>query len=565
MVETLAPKTILSVDDEPETLELLRQELGDERYRLLHAAEPQAALRAIQKEPPDLVVLEIMMRRHDGLALMERIRDLDGPASEVPIVVATRVGEDPTYFAWTIDLGAAAFLSKPVDARELVRAVYEVLHPGEPLPELEAPSPEPEPLAPAAPREPAAEVSGDLAETPLPEVLKRIHEAGATGVLIAEHERRPTGIQFRNGALVAVSAKPRAESSDAYLVRTERIDERQREAALEALEAAGGSLREILVEMGALSEAEFDAALRERAEERLFETFRWRSGEYRFAAGKRIPARDALEIDTDLARLLLDGVVRASPSETVDAFLQGHASRYALAGDGPAHRAEDFELLSWERSFADTLTGQHTLADFRDASDREKRILYAMWITGFVELGSEPELLLCDMVSAPEPEPAEERREAERSLNAEDWFRKGEALVERRQYMEASEAYGMAAHLDPTEGDYVAHLGYALYLSNPKNEIVRREALEHIARGVKLSPEREKPLLFLGRVFRATGQTKLATKMFRRVLKLKPDCHAAHQELRLVQMRAEKTPEAREKNGAGAGLLGQLFKRLGSS
>ena len=203
----------------------------------------------------------------------------------------------------------------------------------------------------------------------------------------------------------------------------------------------------------------------------------------------------------------LDGVVRASPSETVDAFLKSRALLYAFAGNGPAHGAEDFELVKSERSFVEDLTGQQTLADFRDASDREKRMLYAMWITGFVELGAEPELLLHDAVPERAPDRVGQRPEAERSLEAEDWYRKGEALLERRQYMQASEAYGMAAHLDPEEGDYVAHLGYALYLSNPKSETVRREALEHIARGVKRSPERATPLVFLGRVFRATGET----------------------------------------------------------
>ncbi len=155
------------------------------------------------------------------------------------------------------------------------------------------------------------------------------------------------------------------------------------------------------------------------------------------------------------------------------------------------------------------------------------------------------------------PDVAEGHPEAERSLEAEDWFRKGEALLERRQFMQASEAFGMAAHLDPEEGDYVAHLGYALYLSNPKSETVQREALEHIARGVKRSPERATPLVFLGRVFRATGQTKLANKVFRRALKLKPDCHEAQQELRLMQIREEKTGKK------GTGFFGQLIKKLG--
>jgi tetratricopeptide (TPR) repeat protein len=103
-----------------------------------------------------------------------------------------------------------------------------------------------------------------------------------------------------------------------------------------------------------------------------------------------------------------------------------------------------------------------------------------------------------------------------------------------KRYVKAVEAFGMAAHLDPAQGDYSAHLGYALHLTRPKNELVRREALEHIAKGIKLAPDSWKPLVFLGRVFRAAGEPDNARKVLRRALKIQPDCHAALQELRLL-------------------------------
>jgi len=132
------------------------------------------------------------------------------------------------------------------------------------------------------------------------------------------------------------------------------------------------------------------------------------------------------------------------------------------------------------------------------------------------------------------------RKDASRALDAETWFRKGEKSLASKRYDEAVESFGMACHLDPTEGEYAAHLGYSLYLSNPSNELVHREALEHIAKGVKLSPDRETPLLFLGRVFRAKGELENARKVFRRAIRIKPDCHAALRELRLIESRATK-------------------------
>jgi tetratricopeptide (TPR) repeat protein len=93
----------------------------------------------------------------------------------------------------------------------------------------------------------------------------------------------------------------------------------------------------------------------------------------------------------------------------------------------------------------------------------------------------------------------------------------------------------MAVHCDPSQGDYHAHLGYALYRSNPGVEVLRREALEHVAKGVKLAPGREKPLLFLGRIFRESGEIATAAKVLRRALELSPDSPALVQEMCLIQ------------------------------
>ena len=134
------------------------------------------------------------------------------------------------------------------------------------------------------------------------------------------------------------------------------------------------------------------------------------------------------------------------------------------------------------------------------------------------------------------PKPVEdEAATAERAREAESWFRTGEGHLAHDAYAEAIEAFGMAVHCDPSQGDYHAHLGYAMYRSNPDQEILRREALEHVAKGVKLSPDREKPLLFLGRIFRESGEAAQAAKVLRRALELSPDSPALVQEMCLIQ------------------------------
>jgi lipopolysaccharide biosynthesis regulator YciM len=77
------------------------------------------------------------------------------------------------------------------------------------------------------------------------------------------------------------------------------------------------------------------------------------------------------------------------------------------------------------------------------------------------------------------------------------------------------------------------------------------EAIEHIKRGIKLASHREKPYLFLGRLHKAVGLADQAEKMFLRAVQIEPQCVEAIRELRLIQMRREKSK----------GLIGRLFRR----
>jgi CheY-like chemotaxis protein len=131
------------------------------------------------------------------------------------------------------------------------------------------------------------------------------------------------------------------------------------------------------------------------------------------------------------------------------------------------------------------------------------------------------------------PTPKEEQVDS-RAVEAESWFRKGEGFLGEEQFGQAVEAFGMSVHLDPGQADYVVQLGYALHRSNPGNSVIRREALEHVAEGVKLAPNSEKPLLFLGRIFRELGDEAMAKKTLLRAAKIKPDCAAIAQELCLI-------------------------------
>ena len=114
--------TILVCDDDPSLRELVRAVLGP-RYRFVEAADGIEALALAREEPPDLIVLDVMLPGLSGIEVLEQLRTDDGLKS-IPVVVIT---------AWShaeIDAqvaGADRFVSKPFDPDDLSTAVEELL------------------------------------------------------------------------------------------------------------------------------------------------------------------------------------------------------------------------------------------------------------------------------------------------------------------------------------------------------------------------------------------------------------------------------------------------------
>jgi len=114
---------ILLVDDEPNIIELAQLYLEREGYRIITASNGKAALNAVEKERPALMVLDVMMPEVDGL---EVCRTLRGKKDPVAILMLTARDEDIDKILG-LELGADDYLTKPFNPRELVARVKAVL------------------------------------------------------------------------------------------------------------------------------------------------------------------------------------------------------------------------------------------------------------------------------------------------------------------------------------------------------------------------------------------------------------------------------------------------------
>src|SRR5437762_3223345 len=92
---------VLVVDDDHKILRLLRIELSAQGFQVLMAENGPDALEVVERQRPDLVVLDIIMPAMDGLEVLRRVRELSG----VPVILLTAKGADTDKIAG-LELGA---------------------------------------------------------------------------------------------------------------------------------------------------------------------------------------------------------------------------------------------------------------------------------------------------------------------------------------------------------------------------------------------------------------------------------------------------------------------------
>ncbi len=114
--------SILLVDDEPQLLRLVRSNLELAGYRVFTALDACNALKLVDTEMPDLIILDIMLPEMDGYELCRRIREF----SSVPIIMLTAKVEDSDKVRG-LKLGADDYLTKPFSVQELLARIEAVL------------------------------------------------------------------------------------------------------------------------------------------------------------------------------------------------------------------------------------------------------------------------------------------------------------------------------------------------------------------------------------------------------------------------------------------------------
>jgi len=368
------------VDDDRNLCRILSEALESEGYAVRSVFDGDQALAELTEDPPDIVLLDLILPRKDGFAVLEALRAMDAPVCDTPVVLITGCSPTPQNRERAKSLGVVELRTKPVPLTDLLAVVAR--YAGEQKPE-DLREAGPRPAARIESRQPR--LSGSLDDLPLPALLHHLHGLRATGVLHLANGKKRKWIQLRDGYPRAVRSNLINECLGNYLVRYGKISQAAFAESLRRTKP-GRLQGEILVAMEILSEEEIAAALRAQADEKFFEAFGWKSGTYRFERGVGLERANSLGVERSPANLILRGVRERTPIELVEGYICSHADCFLVPAESPFYQFQEIDLESKHEELLAKIDGSRRLAEFLKADADLKRTLYAMLACGLLEL-----------------------------------------------------------------------------------------------------------------------------------------------------------------------------------
>ncbi|HIJ85677.1 MAG TPA: response regulator transcription factor, partial [Magnetococcales bacterium] len=116
------PVRVLVVEDNREIRELVVRYLDEHGMAAVGMADGRGLWAAMEKQPVDIVILDIMLPKEDGLTLCRKLRE----HSQIPVIMLTALGEHSDRVVG-LEMGADDYVTKPFDPRELLARIKAVL------------------------------------------------------------------------------------------------------------------------------------------------------------------------------------------------------------------------------------------------------------------------------------------------------------------------------------------------------------------------------------------------------------------------------------------------------
>lgn len=116
---------ILLMENVPEQVEMLRARLEEEGYEVISAIDGKEGLKKASEEKPDLILLDLIMPKVDGIEVCSRLKE-GADTRHIPIIITTAIDSDETKEN-SLAAGAKDFVTKPYDLEELLTKIRRLL------------------------------------------------------------------------------------------------------------------------------------------------------------------------------------------------------------------------------------------------------------------------------------------------------------------------------------------------------------------------------------------------------------------------------------------------------
>ena len=228
--------------------------------------------------------------------------------------------------------------------------------------------------------------TGELAEEPLPEILRTIHHHRVPGVVTATSGDVVKKIYLMGGNVIFATSSDLHDSLGAYLKKSAIISSGELRVSSSRIDAAHGKRHgELLVEMGVLTPDQLRQIVTEQVKAILYSIFSWEKGTVTFEVGK-FRTEELIQLDVSTPQAIADGirllpdprrvVSRLGPSWTV--FEQGEVAAGASGVSWAEGELKLLSLVDGRRSLRDLIT-----AGPGDVSTNA-RLVYAFWVLHLV-------------------------------------------------------------------------------------------------------------------------------------------------------------------------------------
>ena len=435
------PATLLCVQKDRELGQLYAEALTAEGYEVLRAHDGRGALDILRRQNPSLVVLDVYLPRQDGFEILAEMR-MRPESKTLPVLLFCDGDVTDEVAARARKLGAIGVESNPIAADRLVKRIVEQI---------------------GSPDEKGSSAlqhasEGNLAEIPIPELLRGLHIDALDGVLLLDHGRKKKAIELRAGWPVSVKSNLISECLGSYLVEHGRCTQSQLDESIKRMRTGEGLQGEILVAMDVLDEQAVVESLQAHALEKFLEIFSWRGGQFKIRAGAHVQRGSSFGIEGHPSRLIVEGIRRHFPLIQIDRYFAMNHAAFLVPHSSQHEQISEVELTEEETHWLRGLDGATSLGSLLESSESIRRLAFGLISIESLAIESQAgdedvvELILEDVVHSAGSEGASSDSKSDEELRVE--------LADLANAMQNKDHYGVLG-VSSTADDEEIRTAYA--------------------------------------------------------------------------------------------------------